>query len=101
MEVVMSIRPTKRAFYKYMEAKFGNEFKSQEVKNKFYDKLLDTIQEANKDDANLAALIELTMMNTTDRLIYRNTMACCGVEYTPKQVDLLISTIEYAIEYVS
>ena len=33
MEVIMSSRPTKRDFYKHMEARFGSEFKSQEVKN--------------------------------------------------------------------
>ena len=76
-------RPTKRGFYKHMENLYGEEFKKQEIRNQFYDKLLDTIQEANKD-----------------KLIYRNTMACCGVEYTPIQVNILISTIEYALEYV-
>ena len=46
------------------------------------------------------ALIELTMMGPTDKLIYRNTMSCIGIEYTPMQVNILISTIEYALEYV-
>lgn len=96
----MMIRPTKRSFYKHMESKYGDEFKSQEIKNQFYDKLLDTIQEASKDDQNLLALIELTMMGPTDKLIYRNTMSCIGIEYTPMQVNILISTIEYALEYV-
>ena len=93
-------RPTKRGFYKHMEDLYGEEFKKQEIRNQFYDKLLDTIQEANKDDQNLSALVELTLMGPTDKLIYRNTMACCGVEYTPIQVNILISTIEYALEYV-
>lgn len=97
----MSNRPTKKGFYEYMEKKYGTHFKSHEIKNQFYGKLLDTIEEANKDDQNLSALIELTMMTKTDRLIYRNTMSCIGIEYTPTQVDILISTIEYALDYVT
>ena len=46
-------------------------------------------------------LAELTLMNKTDRLIYRNKMACEGIEMTPIQVDQHLSIVEYGLEYVS
>ena len=40
-------------------------------------------------------------MNKTDRLIYRNKMACAGIEMTPMQVDEYLATVEYGLEYIT
>ena len=93
----MKKRPTKKAFFEYMSLKYDNKFKDQTA----YDVLLDIIQEASKSDAHMMALAELTLMNKTDRLIYRNRLACEGEELTPVQVDEYLATIEYGLEFVS
>ena len=90
-------RPTKKSFYEYMSIKYDCKFKSNEA----YMTLLDVIQEADKSEKSFMDLAELTLMNKTDRLIYRNTMAVLGTELTPVQLDQYISTIEYALEYIS
>ena len=93
----MKKRPTKKSFYEYMSMKYDTKFRDQDA----YDVLLETIQEASKGDTNMMALAELTLMNKTDRLIYRNMMACAGVEMTPLQVDQHLSIIEFALEWVA
>lgn len=93
----MKKRPTKKAFFEYMSLKYDNKFKDQTA----YDVLLDIIQEASKSDAHMMALAELTLMNKTDRLIYRNKMACAGVEMTPIQVDQHLAIVEFALEWVA
>tara|TARA_B100000073_G_C23542449_1_gene496687 strand:- start:266 stop:547 length:282 start_codon:yes stop_codon:yes gene_type:complete len=90
-------RPTKKAFYEYMSERFD---KFKDKNSHCYDNLLDVIAEASKDDSRLMELAELTIMNTTDRLIYRNKMACEGVEMTPRQVNEYLATIEYGLEYI-
>ena len=90
-------RPTKKAFYEYMSAKYDTNFKEPSA----YDTLLDIIVEAGTDDTKMMALAELTLMNKTDRLIYRNKMACEGMEMTPLQIDQHLSIIEFALEWVS
>lgn len=90
-------RPTKKAFYEYMSIRFNCTFKSNEA----YLTLLDVIQEADKSEESFMDLAELTLMNKTDRLIYRNRMACEGVEMTPMQVDQHLCIVEYGLEYVS
>ena len=90
-------RPTKKAFYEYMSLRFKTKYKDSEG----YDSLLDVIQQADKSEAKFMDLAELTLMNKTDRLIYRNVMACAGVEMTPLQVDQYLAIVEYGLEYVS
>ena len=90
-------RPTKKAFYEYMSLRFKTKYKDSEG----YDSLLDIIQQADKSEAKFMDLAELTLMNKTDRLIYRNVMACAGVEMTPLQVDQYLAIVEYGLEYVS
>jgi len=90
-------RPTKKSFYEFMSKRFKEKYKD----NQGYLTLLDLIQEADKSDEAFLDLVELTMMNRTDRLIFRNKQACMGIEMTPAQVDEYISIVEYALEYVS
>ena len=90
-------RPTKKAFYEYMSLRFKTKYKDQEG----YLTLLDVIQEADKSDEAFMDLAELTLMNKTDRLIYRNAMAVTGIEMTPHQVDQYLAIVEYGLEYVS
>jgi hypothetical protein len=63
-----------------------------------YDMLLELIVHA-RDEKHFMDLAELTLMNKTDRLIYRNKLACEGVEMTPIQVDEYLAVVEYALEY--
>jgi hypothetical protein len=88
-------RPTKKAFYEYMSTKYDMNFKEPSA----YDTLLDIIVEAGTDDTKMMALAELTLMNKTDRLIYRNKLACEGIEMTPMQIDEYLAVVEYALEY--
>ncbi len=93
----MRKRPTKKSFYEYMSEKLNKKnYKNTEM----YDTLLDVIQDASSDDSRLMELAELTLMNKTDRLIYRNKMACLGIEMTPLQVDEYLATVEYGLEYI-
>lgn len=93
----MKKRPTKKSFYEYMSERFNRKYRDSEG----YDSLLEFIQEARDDETAFMNLAELTLMNKTDRLIYRNKMACAGVEMTPMQVDEYLATIEYALEFTS
>lgn len=90
-------RPTKKSFYEYMSLRFKTKYRDSNG----YVTLLDVIQEADKSDEAFMDLVELTLMNTTDRLIYRNAMACTGIELTPYQVDEYLAIVEYGLEYVS
>ena len=90
-------KPTKKSFYEYMSLRFNTKYKDSDG----YLTLLDIIQEADKSDDKFMDLVELTLMNKTDRLIYRNVMACNGIEMTPYQVDQYIAIVEYGLEYVS
>ncbi len=92
----MRKRPTKKSFYEYMSVRFNRKYRDSET----YDMLLEIIQEA-RDETAFMDLAELTLMNKTDRLIYRNRLACEGEELTPMQVDEYLATIEYALEFVS
>tara|TARA_B100000902_G_scaffold388366_1_gene433838 strand:+ start:1530 stop:1799 length:270 start_codon:yes stop_codon:yes gene_type:complete len=87
-------------FYKYMKDKYGKSFTDKD-KVEAFDTLLELIGEMNESDNAMSTFIELTLLNKTDRLIYRNTMAVLGTELTPVQLDQYISTIEYALEYIS
>lgn len=90
-------KPTKKAFYEYMSLRFNTKYKDSDG----YLTLLDVIQEANQSDQTFMDLVELTLMNKTDRLIYRNALACSGQELTPIQVDEYLAIIEFGLEYVS
>ena len=92
----MKKRPTKKSFYEYMSLRFNTKYRNAET----YDTLLEIIVEA-RDESAFMDLAELTLMNKTDRLIYRNRLACEGEELTPIQVDEYLATIEYALEFVS
>ena len=92
----MRKRPTKKSFYEYMSVRFNRKYRDSET----YDMLLEIIQEA-RDETAFMDLAELTLMNKTDRLIYRNRLACEGEELTPMQVDEYLATIEFALEFVS
>ncbi len=90
-------RPTKKAFYQYMSERFNTKWK----KNEGYNTLLDVIQTAVGSDESFMDLAELTLMSKSDKLIYRNAMACGGTEMTPMQVDEYLAIVEYGLEYVS
>ena len=90
-------RPTKKAFFEYMSTRLNTKWKNQEG----YLTLLDVVAQADKSESAFRDLAELTLMTKTDRLIYRNKMACEGVEMTPLQVDQHLSIIEFALEWVS
>ena len=92
----MKKRPTKKSFYEYMSIRFNRKYRDSET----YDMLLEIIQEASDDGTAFMDLAELTLMNKTDRLIYRNKMACLGEEMTPLQVDEYLATVEYGLEYI-
>ena len=94
-------RPTKTAFYTHMKEKYGDDFKGHQLKNDLYMKLLTTMEDAELNDENLLAFAAMTTMKKADRLIYRNSMAEQGIEMTPLQVRMYLSTIEYALEHVS
>ena len=64
-------RPTKKAFYEFMSKRFKEKYKD----NQGYLTLLDLIQEADKSDESFMDLVELTMMNHTEMLIFRNKQA--------------------------
>ena len=88
-------KPTKKAFYEYMSTRFNRKYKSEDG----YITLLDVIQTAQNDE-KFMDLAELTLMTKTDRLIYRNTLACMGTELTPMQVDEYLAIVEFGLEYV-
>ena len=90
-------KPTKKSFYEYMSLRFKTKYKDSDG----YLTLLDVIQEADASDEAFMDLVELTLMNKTDRLIYRNAMAVLGKELTPLQVDEYLAIVEYGLEYVS
>jgi len=88
-------RPSKTKFYKYMSEKHGRKYRDEEG----YMLLIETMSKAAKDNESYMDLVELTLMNKTDRLIFRNNLAEQGKEYTPSQVNEYLSIIEYALEY--
>lgn len=87
-------KPTKKTFYEYMSIRFKRKYKDENG----YITLLDVIQTA-QDDKKFMDLAELTLMSKSDRLIYRNTMACMGIELTPLQVDEYLAIVEFGLEY--
>lgn len=93
----MSKRPTKTSFYEYMSKRFNIKYKDSDG----YMTLLDVIQEANKSQEKFMDLAELTLMNKTDRLIYRHSLAVLGKEFTPLQVDYYLAIVEYGLEHVT
>lgn len=88
-------KPTKKSFYEYMSVRFNTKYKDPDG----YLTLLDVIQSATDDDEVFMDLAELTLMTKTDRLIYRNALACEGKELTPYQVDVYLAIVEYGLEY--
>ena len=96
----MRKRPTKKGFWKFMKDRHDSDFQRKD-QHEAYDVLITTITEGSKDDDSLTALIELTLLPKSDRLAYRTKLAEMGEELTPVQLDMYISTIEYALEYVS
>ena len=88
-------RPTKKSFYEYMLTRFKTKYRDPDG----YLTLIDVIQEA-QDDKKFMDLAELTLMSKADRLIYRNTMACMGIELTPYQVDEYLAIVEFGLEYI-
>lgn len=88
-------RPTKKSFYEYMSTRFKTKYRDPDG----YLTLIDVIQEA-QDDKKFMDLAELTLMSKADRLIYRNTMACMGIELTPHQVDEYLAIVEFGLEYI-
>lgn len=92
----MMKRPTKKDFYEHMSTKLNRKYRD----NEGYLDLLDTIEDVNESESAFMSYAELTLMNKTDRLIFRNAMACKGKEYTPTQIDEYLLIVEYALEYV-
>jgi len=87
-------QPTKKKFYSYMTDRFGYKYNSEDG----YMLLLDCIDKASSSDTKCKELVELVLMNKTDRLIFRNKLAESGREFTPLQVDEYLSIVEYALE---
>ena len=96
----MRKRPTKKGYWKFMKDRHGSDFQRKD-QNDSYDTLIATIDQGSSDDDSLTALIELTLLPKRDRLSYRTKLAELGEELTPVQLDMYISTIEYALDYVS
>lgn len=92
-------RPTKKSFYEYMSEKHNRKFDKYD--SPLYDQLIEIISEASKSDQRMMDFAELTLMGKSDRLIYRHTQACKGIELTPIQVNEYLSTIEYGLEYIT
>lgn len=96
----MRKRPTKKGYWKFMKDRHGSSFQKKDH-NESYNVLVETIKQGSKDDDSLAALIELTLLPKSQRLVYRTRLSELGEELTPIQLDMYISTIEYALDYVS
>lgn len=90
-------KPTKKSFYAHMSKRFNTKYKDEEG----YATLLEVIEAASGDDKVFMDLAELTLMNKTDRLIYRNFLACSGKEFTPHQINEYLAIVEYGLEYVT
>jgi len=81
---------TKKEFSDYMTEMYGDEDYSDLYKSfKTFSKM--------KDRGQIKELRDLTHMNKRQRLIYRHALAANGKEFTPKQLDQYLSTIEYAL----
>jgi hypothetical protein len=89
-------KPTQKAFYEHMSKRLKSTYKNKDG----YMTLLEVIDAASKDDNTFMDLVELTLMNKTDRLIYRNALACQGKELTPLQVNEYLAIVEYGLEYI-
>ena len=50
------------------------------------------------DKGAIQEIKDLISMNKRERLAYRFALAANGREYTPRQVDLYLSALEYALE---
>jgi hypothetical protein len=89
-------KPTKKDFYAHMSKRLNTKYKNDEG----YSTLLEIIEVASGNDIIFTDLAELTLMNKTDRLIYRNALACEGKELTPLQVNEYLAIVEYGLEYI-
>lgn len=87
-------QPTKKKFYSYMTDKCGYKYSSEDG----YILLLESIERASRSDAKCKELVELVMMNKSERLIFRTKLAESGKEFTPSQIDEYLHIVEYAIE---
>ena len=84
---------TKKEFTDYMTDMYGEEDYSDLYKSfKTFSKITDNNQ--------IAELRDLVKMNKAQRLRYRHAMASHGKEFTPRQLDQYLSTIEYAILHI-
>ena len=84
---------TKKEFTDYMTDMYGEEDYSDLYKSfKSFAKVTDNNQ--------IAELRDLVKMNKAQRLRYRHAMAAHGKEFTPRQLDQYLSTIEYAILHI-
>jgi hypothetical protein len=104
----MNKRPLKKDYFAHLQERFGKDFlktKDSDVikaeRARMYDDLLELVAIA-RNDSVLMTLAEKTIMDKASRIRYRNTLAEeSGIELTPHQLDLYISTIEYALEYIA
>lgn len=81
---------TKKEFSNYMTEMYGDEDYSDLYKSfKTFSKM--------KDGVQIKQLRDLVHMDTKRRLIYRHALASNGREFTPRQLDQYLSTIEYAL----
>jgi hypothetical protein len=87
-------QPTKKKFYSYMTDKCGYKYSNEEG----YILLLESIERASRSDTKCKELVELVMMNKTERLVFRTKLAESGKEFTPSQIDEYLYIVEYAIE---
>lgn len=74
---------------KYSDPKGYDEFKAA----------LTLLKLGRQDDID--DMHDLVDMNNKERLLYRYRLSTEGTELTPKQVDIHISIIEYALKYVN
>ena len=93
--VLTMSKVTKKEFFDHMSELYHEKYNDQNA----YRVLLNIIERAN-DKSFLEELYDIIMMTKSQRLIYRNQLACNGKEFTPRQVDQYISLIEYALEHL-
>ena len=89
-------KPTKKQFYTYMTEKCGYKYNNEDG----YILLLESLDKASKSDNKCKELVELVLMNKTDRLIFRYKLAESGKEFTPSQIDEYLAIVEYALEHL-
>jgi hypothetical protein len=82
---------TKKEFFAHMSDMLGEKYR--------YSQAYDIYKEVytTTDKQVLSQMYDLTQMNDNERKLYRNALACQGIEMTPIQVDHFLLSIDYAL----